>query len=246
MSKITNRDELKDYIRRRMGAPCLNTSALGSEVLDDIIDVTLDKFYQYAFDFAQTERILYVPITGNEGVVDISDVDPQPTAINSEPFGDEGTNIGSNFNILFTVENMLIHQWGINLSSPDLVSYQMMHSFLDFYRTMYGKQYRVEIHEHAHELRILPIPRHDGGMFVGVWVKNPEIELYNYSWVREYAFAKSLIQMGMTMIRYTGVALPGGGTLNGDMYLTKGEQMVEKLELELLENWSTPPSFEIA
>jgi len=245
MSKITNREELKEYIRRRLGAPCINTSDLHDEQLDDIIDQTLDRFYEQAMDFAQEERVLYLPVSQGVGYVDISEVDPQPTAVN-EVLDDYNSDVWSNLNTLFTVENMMLHRWGFNIYQPDVITFQIMYEWLDFFKTMYGRQYRVEINEHGGLARILPFPKYNGGIFTLVWVKRPESELYRFSWVREYALARSLIQVGMNRSKYTSVTLPGGATLNGDIYYTRGEQMVEKLEEQLLSEWSTPPDFYIA
>jgi len=46
--------------------------------------------------------------------------------------------------------------------------------------------------------------------------------------------------------KYAGMVLPGGATLNADMYLNKGEEMITKLEESLLTEWSTPPDFFVA
>jgi len=244
MSKITNREELKLWIHRRLGAPCIKTSDLADEQMDDIIDYTLDRFYEQAMDFAQVERLLYIPITAGETQYDISDVTPTPTAV-IQVLGDRDTNIWSNLNTLFTIENMMVHKWGFNTYSPDMLTFQMMYDWFDFFKTMYGRQYRVEIWEHSQIAYVLPAPKHDGMLFTAVYAKCPEEELYKYSWVRDYAFAKCLIQIGMNRGKYAGIALPGGGSINSDMYLNKGEEMVTRLDEQLLLEWSTPPGFEV-
>jgi len=242
MSKITNRNELKLYIHKRLGAPCIATNDLHEDQLDDIIDYAIDRFYEHAMDFAQEERILYLPVSAGVGYVDISNVSPQPTAVNTV-LGDYDSDVWSNLNTLFTVENMMLHRWGFNIYQPDVLTFQLMYDWLDFFKTLYGRQYRVEINEHGKLAKILPFPNHSGGIFTCVWVKRPEEELYRFSWIRDYVFAKCLVQIGMNRGKFSGITLPGGGTLNSDMYLNKGEQMIEKLEEALLTEWSTPPDF---
>lgn len=245
MAKITTREELVEYIRRRLGAPCIKTSDLHDLQIDDIIDFALDRFYEQAIGIAQEERILYLPVQQGVGYVDISDVEPTVTAVN-EVLSDYNSDIWSNLNTLFTVENMMLHRWGFNIYQPDVITFQIMYEWLDLFKTMYGRQYRVEIDEFGGIARVLPFPRHDGGIFIDVWVKRPEAQLYRHSWIRDYVFAKCMIQIGMNRGKYSGVTLPGGGTLNADMYLNKGEQMVEKLEEALLTEWSEPPDFFVA
>lgn len=242
MSKITNRDELKNWVFRRLGAPVVKTSDLHPDQIDDIIDFALDRFYEQAIGFAQSERILHVPITAGQRVYDISDCELQPTAV-IQNLGDRDTNIWSNLNTLFTIENMTVHKWGFNYYTPDILTFQMMYNWLDFFQTLYGREYRCEIIEHAQEFQCYPIPKYDGSIFTAVYVKRPESELYRFSWVRDYVFAKCLVQIGMNRGKYSGIALPGGGTLNADMYLNKGEEMVTRLDEQLLNEWSEPPDF---
>jgi hypothetical protein len=244
MSKITNRDELKLWVHRRLGAPVVKTADLHDTQLDDIIDYALDRFYEQAIEFSQTERILYLPTTAGESQYDISDVTPQPTAV-IRVMGDRDTNVWTNLNVLFTVENMMIHKWGFYSQSPDMLTFQVMYDWMDFFQTMYGRQYRVEIWEHAQQAYVLPPPKYDGFILTAVYAKRPEEELYKYSWIRDYVFAKCLVQIGMNRGKYAGIALPGGGTLNADMYLNKGEEMIAKLDEQLLLEWSTPPGFEV-
>lgn len=242
MSKITTRDELKAYIHRRLGSPVVKTADLHDTQLDDIIDFALDRFYEHAMGFAQEERVLYIPVTKGKGYVDISGVSPTVTAA-VEVFDTYNSDLWSNLNTLFTVENMMLHRWGFNLYQPDLITFQIMYDWIDMFKTMYGRQYRVVIDEMGQIARITPSPKEDGGIFVGVWVKRPEDQLYRHSWIRDYVFAKCLVQIGMNRGKYSGIPLPGGGTLNGDMYLNKGEEMITKLEEALLTEWSEPPDF---
>jgi len=245
MAKITSRPELIEYIHRRLGAPCIKTSDLHDLQIDDIIDFALDRFYEQAIGIAQEERILYLPVTAGTGWVDISDVTPAVTAVN-EVLSDYNSDIWSNLNTLFTVENMMLHRWGFNIYQPDVITFQIMYEWLDMFKTMYGRQYRVEIDEFAQIARILPFPKYNGGLFIDVWVKRPEGQLYRHSWIRDYVFAKCLVQIGMNRGKYAGMVLPGGATLNADMYLNKGEEMITKLEESLLTEWSTPPDFFVA
>jgi hypothetical protein len=244
MSKIETRDDLFEYVHSRLGSPCLNTSDLTRAQFEFIVDEVIDRFYEQAIGFAQEERVLYMPVTAGVGYVDLSDVSPQPTAV-IETFDGYDANVWSNLNTLFTVENMMVHKWGFNLTTPDLVTFQMIYHWMDFFKTLYGLKYKVEINEHGKIAHILPIPKYDGGIFSLVYVKRPESELYKFSWIRKYTLAKCLVQIGMNRSKFSSITLPGGATLNGDVYLTKGEQMITQLDEELKMEWSEPPDFRI-
>jgi hypothetical protein len=192
---------------------------------------------------AQREQVLYVPVTAGESIVDISEVVPEPTSVVNVIDGGGSSHMWTNMNTLFTMENMMIQRWGFNLNAPDLLTFQMVYNWMDNFNTLYGLQYRGEINEKAKTLTISPFPKSDGGMFFVVYAKCPEVELYKYSWVQDYTYAMILVQMGMNRGKYSGMVMPGGGSLNFEMYLSKGETMIEKLEAQLLSEWSEPTDF---
>ena len=240
---IETREEVVNYIKMRLGSPSVSVCEISDEQINLLIDYSLNRFYEQAIGFSQREQVLYIPIEKGQSVVDISDVTPQPTSVTTVIDNTSGSNMWTNINTLFTMENMMIHKWGFNLNTPDMLTFQMVYNWMDFFNTMYGLQYRAEIHEKAKQVYISPMPKEDGGMFLGVYVKIPEEDLFSYSWIQEYAYAKALIQIGMIRGKYAGQSLPGGGSLNFEMYLTKGEEMVARLEEQLLSEWSEPTDF---
>lgn len=246
MAIVKNREDLTRYIHHRLGAPTVKTSDLTPEQLDDIIDEALVRFYEHAIGFAQEEKILYLPVEKGVSTYDISGLDRKVSAVR-EVTGDSMSSVNwKNFNRLFTIENMIVNRFAFNMRTPDILTYQTMHMWLDTFSMLYGKMYRASVNEHAETISILPFPEADGAMMFLVYVKRPEEDIFNYSWIKDYIFAKCLIQVGMNRSKYSGIALPGGGTLNGDMYLSKGEDMVNKLTDQLYNEWSEPPDFEMA
>jgi hypothetical protein len=246
MSKVNTREDMVRYIHRRLGMPVLKTSDLHPDQLDDIIDEATTRFYEHAMGFAQEERILYLPVERGVAEYDISGLDRMPTAVREVTSDNLSSVNWKNFNRLFTIENLVVNRFAFNFRSPDLLTFQTINMWLDFFGTMYGKMYRAEINEKRQTLYMLPFPEASGSVLFLVWVKRPEEEIFDYSWVKDYVFAKSLVQIGMNRSKYSGIALPGGGNLNGEMYLSKGEEMVSRLTEQLYNEWSEPPDFEIA
>jgi hypothetical protein len=240
---IQTRQDIIDYAKSRIGFPTVSVCDINDSQIDFILDFAINRFYEQAIGFAQKERVLYIPVEKGNHIVDISEVDPQPTSVITVIDDHSNHNMWTNINSLFTMENMMIHKWGFNLNAPDMLTFQMIYNWMDNFNTMFGLQYRAEINEKAKEVYITPSPRSDGGMFLGVYAKVPEEELYSYSWIHEYVYAKCLVQIGMNRGKYSGQALPGGGMLNAEMYLTKGEEMVARLEEQLLLEWSEPADF---
>lgn len=243
-TKITDRDSLKCYIYHRLGTPILRTNDLHNDQLDFIIDTVLQRFYEQAIEFAQSREVLVVPVKRSISLYDISDVNPEPTAvidvITGSTMGNVSRDIG---NILFTYDNFLVKQFSQNLRMPDIVTFQLISQWLDLYSMLYTFKIGGRINEKARTITINPSPRTDGIAVFEVYAKRPEEELYQYSWVQQMCFARALEQIGMNRIKFTGAALPGGGSLNGDMYISRGQDMINKLEEELLTEWTGIPDF---
>jgi hypothetical protein len=182
MPQIETRQDLFNYVMLRIGLPCSGNQDLNEYQFDSIVDEVLNRFYEYAIGFSQDERVLYLATTAGQTIYDISSVDPQPTAVITE-FDSFSTNMWTNLNTLFTIENMMIHKWGFNLNSPDLLTFQMIYNWLDFFKTMWGRQYTGDINEKAKTIRINPMPPDDGGIFFAVYAKRPEKDVLGYFWV---------------------------------------------------------------
>lgn len=241
---VETRDDLFNYVVARMGIPCSSVSDVNRVQFDSIVDEVLLKFYEYAIGFSQEERVLYLPVEAGQTIYDISSADPQPTSVITE-FDSYNTNMWTNLNTLFTIENMMIHKWGFNLNTPDMLTFQAIYNWLDFFKTMYGRQYVGEINEKAKTIKIMPMPSDQGAIFFAVYAKRPENELLQYSWVQRMTYARMLQQIGFNRGKYTNITLPGGATINYDIYYQRGVELEDKLMEELLSQWSEPIDFRV-
>jgi hypothetical protein len=241
---VTSREDLYNYVVARIGLPCSGSSDVNQVQFDSIVDEVLLKFYEYAMGFSQEERVLYLPTVAGQTIYDISEVDPQPTAVITE-FDSFNTNMWTNLNTLFTIENMMIHKWGFNLNTPDMLTFQMIYNWLDSFKTLYGRQYQGEINEKAKTIKIMPMPQDDGGIFFAVYAKRPEVECIQYSWVQRMVYARMLQQIGFNRGKYSNITLPGGATINYEMYYTRGVELENQLTEELYSAWSEPIDFRI-
>ena len=66
-------------------------------------------------------------------------------------------------------------------------------------------------------------------------------EIYNQMWVKDYATAKIKKQWGQNLTKFTGVQMPGGVTLNGEMIYNDAVDELKRLDEELRMVWETPP-----
>jgi hypothetical protein len=127
----------------------------------------------------------------------------------------------------------------------DMVGLQLGLSYIEMIRKMYTVSMKVQLLELEHKCVISPAPTSKGVIALGVVRKVPDESMYNHQWVRNYSLAKTMIDIGMNSGQYANLTFPGGSSINFELFLSKGEAMVEKLEKQLLEDhlYSEPADF---
>jgi len=78
-------------------------------------------------------------------------------------------------------------------------------------------------------------------------VINPENfpDVYNDRIVKKLATALIRRQYGENLMKFGGISLPGGVTLNGQTIYTEAVREIEKLEAEFQLSFEEPPQFSI-
>jgi hypothetical protein len=114
------------------------------------------------------------------------------------------------------------------------------------YMEMLNQRYRVQVHLEFHfatrKVRIQPPPKTAGAYIIRVWSRVAPEHLYDELFVRQYALALSMMQVGRTLQVYKGMKFIGGVEINGEFFHSEGVRMKEKLEDEMKDNkWGMPP-----
>lgn len=126
----------------------------------------------------------------------------------------------------------------------DVVGWEMGMQYLEMFRTLYTTKLDVQLLELEHKVRITPAPTAKGIIAIAATAKVADDYMYEHQFVREYALALCLVQIGMNAGKYTGITLPGGGSVNFEMYLSRGDALREKLEQQINDGqWSVPSDF---
>jgi hypothetical protein len=58
-------------------------------------------------------------------------------------------------------------------------------------------------------------------------------------------YARVLQQVGFNRAKYSNITLPGGATINYDIFYQRGVELEDKLNEELLSMWSEPIDFKV-
>jgi len=246
MATITNKAEFRDHLKKRLGSPVVSLCDMTDDQLDLAIDIAAETFQEFATGMAQVEDVLVITTSADVGVYDIDeDITAVVEVIDDCNFGRVGE--------LFTVENALFNAGLFSLDSThggtgeNVLTLQMVIEYVDFIHTLHGKQYDIRIDEIQHKATLFPTPNcNDGKLGFIVTKKIDEAKLYCLRWVREYAYAIAMTQIGLNRSKFEGVTLPGGGTLNGALFLQEGKELKEKLDEELRDRYEEPPDFFVA
>lgn len=264
MAKVTSRVELIEYCLRRLGFPVIEIN-VDDDQIQDRIDDTFAFYQDYHFD--GTERqFLSIQVTQDHidsGYIDVPDdmifvsrALPFARMANKfYPFNDPSASL--NFNHLFGFGTT--GGYGAQSSTGDhtgrtndltMTSYWLNMQYFEQMSSMFGAG-EIPIRFNRHTNRVyLDTDWNDHGISVddylvleGYRVVDPEVhvDVYNDRWVKRYATAQIKKQWGANLIKYSGIALPGGVTLDGDKLFTEASDEIEKLEDEMQDKYEEPP-----
>ena len=249
---ISNLNEFIDYLKLRMGAPVTNIEVDDTQFAQ-IIEDSIQTFHRYTYGESTYRDALTINLSANVSAYQLT------SAIDSVVDISLSTNYG-NINQLFTAQhNLLYPQFmngtllggtGYGLSGPrtmggaqTMAEYNISMIYLKEISDVFEKKYTCQFSPNTYQLKIWPTPEFDCTAMLLVWRREEAISLYNNYHVKNLALAKSMIQLGIHLGRYN-MTLPGGGTINYQIYLDRGTALEEKT-INDMQMESFPVQFEV-
>jgi hypothetical protein len=128
-------------------------------------------------------------------------------------------------------------------AGPDLISYELGLEYMEMINQRYRISVHLEFHEATRRLRIQPPPRQQGAYVIGVWTRVAPEHLYDDYFIRHYALALAMMQVGRTMKKYKGGKFQGGLEFDADFFYNEGKEDKKQLEQDLQDNkYGYPPA----
>jgi hypothetical protein len=241
----TNRQEFKQHILRKLGAPVIEIE-LDDDQIEDRIDEAIQYWNDYHFDGALktyfvhqitvddiTNRSLQMP----EGTIGALRIFPLGTS-----FG-----LGDMFNIRYQIALNDLY----TLTSVSMVPYYMTMSHLAMLQELLVGQQPVRYNRHEN---VLHIDMDWNTASVGDYIVvesyvatdldvNPKA--WSDRWLLRYASALCEQQWGKNISKYSGGKLMGAIEFNGEKILERATREREALELEMNVSFSLPCSDQI-
>ena len=243
MAKISNRNDFRDYVLRRLGYPVIEIN-VDDDQIEDRIDDGLQLFREYAAD---GQLRVFQPVLITQAMVDAKSIDLNtalPAVANRIldvvkvfMIGDSTSNVNF-FDIKYQMR--LNDLADLATGVGDLAYYEHMQQYLSMIDLKLTGQPQIQFSRHSGTLFIAGDLRDGGDIKVGdyimleMFVEEAESVggVYNNLFMKNYVTAILKKQWGENISKFEGMTLPGGVTLNGRQLIDDAKEEIEKLRNE--------------
>jgi hypothetical protein len=245
---VDSREQLIEYCLRNLGAPVIEINVDPDQV-EDRVDEAL-QFYQEYHSDATVKTYFKHLVTEtdkqNEWI-------PIPSSIiflsKLFPVSSSSGNSMSFFDVKYQMR--LNDIANLQHFAGDLLYYEQMQQHLSMLDMKLSGSPQVEFARRQGRLYIFG-DFGDGDIMPGDYlvaeafqIINPEehTSIYNDKFIKKYTSALLKKQWGTNLMKFEGMQLPGGVTLNGRLIFEDAIQEIEKLETEMRLSAEMPPDF---
>lgn len=238
MGRFVTRDDMVEYVRARLGHPCIDlelnmaeTGGLGHIHL--AIDDSLDWMYRHNQD--EADFFDYIVVFTKKGILEY-DVPVEVTdAIDASPAWGNGFTPWMAFDVGAGESLVATTGW----SQFDLVTYVAAQRYLGDVKKLLGLSYQLHLQPEAHKLRLYPTPKEDRAIIVQVYTKAKISEVFGNILFRDLVTARTKLIWG-GILGKDKVPLPGGGTITGDQIEARAAVELEKAEKRIDDQSARP------
>tara|TARA_B100001059_G_scaffold160374_1_gene159906 strand:+ start:614 stop:1429 length:816 start_codon:yes stop_codon:yes gene_type:complete len=265
MAIPTTKSTFKEYCLRSLGKGVIDIN-VSDDQTDDRIDEALQYFAQYHYDGIEKvylkHQITQADVdraASNETTTATDSVDssitasfsegkgfiPMPSAVVSViqifPFDDIATNN------MFDIRYQLRLNDLYDFSSTSVMHYQMTMEHLDFLSHILVGEKPIRFNQHQNRLYIdMDFANDiDVGQFIIIECYRKidpatYTDIFDDIYLKRYATALIKRQWGANLSKFSGVAMLGGVTMNGETIYSQAQEELEKLEEQIQLSFETP------
>lgn len=253
---IKTRDELKGYIRRKLGDGVI-VQEITEEQLDDCINDTLQEFIPYSFDGAELRYLLIDLTSGQYDVV-------MPYNCLSVISINETNNLdySPSTTDLFSVnQHVAIDILKGGMGKVDLLTLEMSQQQIATLGVMFNNRISFDYNSISKLLHVHGIGSDREIRAYIEYYKCTDIDedldavdstggakpvytnIFDVKWVKQFATELARRQWADNLIKYEGSTLPNGLQLNPAGIAARADAEIERLRLQLHEEYELPVDF---
>jgi hypothetical protein len=246
MANPTSRQGLIDYALRRLGAPVIEIN-VDEDQIEDRIDDAL-QFYQEYHSDATMRIYLKHELTAQ-------DITNRYISLNDNilyvkrifPFVGDSSNIN-----MFSVKYQMHMNDLYDLSYiGDLLYYEMVQQYMSLLdMKLNGQSEFSRFNRHMNELHLdidweSDVKAGDYVIVECMRIVDPSTytDVYNDMFLKQYATALIKQQWGANLIKFEGMQMPGGITINARQIFEDANLELEKIREQMQLNYEMPPDF---
>jgi hypothetical protein len=245
MAKPASRQELADYCLRALGAPVLEIN-IDEDQIEDRIDEAL-QFYQEYHSDAVVRTFIKHQVTEADytnNYITLPDQLISVLRVLNLATGDAAD--------MFSVKYQLFLNDLYGLRNPEsLVNYEMTKQYMNAIElVLTGNSQQITFTRHMNRLSI----QDDWKTLVkvGQYIiiegyqtidPNTYTDVYNDMLLKKYLTALMKRQWGINLLKFEGMQLPGGVTINGRAIYEDALNDIEKIETDFDSKYQMPPDF---
>lgn len=266
MASPSSRQGLIDYCLRKLGKPVLEIN-VDDDQIGDLVDDALQYFCERHYD-GSARVYLKHKLSASEKTI-LKDGKETSTASSSVGISTVSFEESTNFiqlpdsvlgvNNVFKVDSSTISSGLFNIKyqlflndlyyygALDLLNYAMVKTHLEDISRLITPDVQLRFNKKQHRLYLdIDWSQVDEDQYlildcIRIVDPNDFSAVYNDWWLKKYLTALIKRQWGQNMIKFNGVQLPGGITLNGRQLYEDAIQEIDKLEEELHSDYELPP-----
>lgn len=240
MAKPTSRQKHIDYCLRKLGQPVINVN-VAQEQCDDRVDQALETYYERHYD-ATEEQWIYYPLAQEDidnGYFELPDDILNVIEI-VYPGGSSLSYSGGMFSYQYQYMADQLSPW----KPFDSIDYFMKLTNIQMVSNMLDPERRFEYTRHKNKVKI-----YDHQAVVGTPIAMRIYRMidaqfvWDDKWLKSYTTALIKKQWAENTSKFQNIQLLGGVTIDGERLMQQALEEIEKLELQLKEEYEEPPMF---
>ena len=265
MATPNSKSTFKEYIKRKLGAPVLEIN-VDDEQFDDRMDEALQYFREFHYEGSiktyLKHQLTQAEIDSFKTNETHNAASSGTQAIPNQTYGEGQNYITLPEHVLSVIQvfpfssgqqsNMFDIQYQLrlndlwDLSSTSVLYYSQVQSHLALMNQILVGQIPIRYNMHSNRLYIdYNTAKLTAGEYIIIECyrkidPTDMTDIYNDMWLKKYATALVKFQWGENLSKFSGIALPGGVTLDGQQMKDEAKEEILRLEEESRLNFEMP------